>query len=1181
MCGDVIKRHVKGYLILILSFIIISSHLFITDFENKSILTVNASTTWTNNNNKSDFILGELNNVGLTSNGNLILKSNSSFYIEDTFVNNINISYSENLIFDNKVGVIRLNIINKTFGGKYIDSPSEIIKTNDGGYLIIGMKYVIGGRGTPEESKRAANEMAWLIKTDSTGKIEWNKMFGGNNVDWGSSVKKTTDGGYIIGGRTGSIGYGGYGDAWIIKTDNKGKEQWNKTYGQFYKDTANEIIQTSDNGYIFIGSTDNFGAGKSDIWLLKTDYQGNEQWNKTFGGSEDDFGSSFKNTKDGGFIITGKTWSYGNGDADIWLIKTNENGNMSWNKTFGGPNWDQSSKVIQTSDNGYAIVGATDNDLWLIKTDNNGNELWNVIYGNQYYDSGHSVIQLEDGNYIIVGLKEKGGVFKRNNWLLKLNKTGNILWERTYGGDNMDEGISIIQSNDNGFIIAGKTSSFSVGDHDIWLLRTNCSGNDKPVGKLVSNNILKNKIVSLINKFNYNCSLPNGTNIRIQFSQNNITWTNSKGTINDWDNLINGYNHLNLENLSLNDSNFYYKLSFYTKNNNYPELFDIGIQYSKYIENGTFISSPFSTYRETSWKTLNWDSHIPNGTEIKFQLRTSENQDYLSFKKFVGPNGNSATFYLNSGTSIWQGHEKDQWIQYKAFFSSKNREISPVLKNVSIIYNLLPQPLPIYPVNGEMINNSSPIFKWNFSDFDSYNQIAFQLLISDYISFKNIIYDTGEQSSSIFNWQFKEEIEDGIWYWKIRVKDNDGAWSFYSNPNKFYIDTKVPISELVSPLNNSFLNDFNFILGKSNDNINGSGLAKSEIIIINLNSKESWNGTSWNNLENWLTVTGNSTWHYIASDINWVSDSNYLIKSRAIDKANNIELPSFGITFMYDDIKPTPISIVINNASKYTNSGYLELTLAATDSGSGLSEMAFSTDNRNWTRWEKVNTTTIFYLSGSSFVGEKFVYFKVSDRAGNIGEPICDSIILDKIPPKASILINNNDKETTSTNVLLTLNGSDKTSGIDKMRFSTDDFIWHEWENFTNSKYFELSDGEGLKTIYFQVMDKAGNIGETVSDSINLTIDTDNDNIPDYKDNDDDNDNYLDKDEIKKGTDPLNPDDYPSDKKDEGLGIIMIGIIIIVIIIILFLLFLIMLKNKDKKEPIKDEQGFDEDVEEE
>lgn len=339
----------------------------------------------------------------------------------------------------------------------------------------------------------------WVLSLSAQAEvpaIQWEKTFGGINSDGGSSVQQTIDGGFIIAGVTASFGVGG-DDVYLIKTDPNGNTQWEKTFGGSDQDVGWSVHQTTDGGFIITGSTSSYGAGNSDVYLIKTDSAGNLVWQKTFGGSDRDVGYSVQQTTDSGYIITGYTRSFGAEYKDVYLIKTDPNGNSQWQKTFSGSDGGEGVSVQQTDDGGYIIAGSTlwyppeidpqaDIDVYLIKTEPNGNMQWQKTFGRIYYkddgsyfyedDWGLSVQQTFGGGFIITGGTTMWPEMY-NVYLIKTNSSGHLWWEKTFGDSNSDWGVSVQQTSNGGFIIAGNTHSFGSGDCDLYLIKTNSSGN--------------------------------------------------------------------------------------------------------------------------------------------------------------------------------------------------------------------------------------------------------------------------------------------------------------------------------------------------------------------------------------------------------------------------------------------------------------------------------------------------------------------------------------------------------------------------------------------------------------------------------------------------------------------------------------------------------------------------------
>ncbi len=220
---------------------------------------------------------------------------------------------------------------------------------------------------------------------------------------------------------------------------------------------------------------DQEGNASPSVFFTFEAIQACQSWSRTFGGSENDLAYSVQQTSDGGYILFGTTLSYGAGNYDFWLIKTDAEGNKEWERTFGGSDWDGGTSVQQTSDGGYILLGgsygAGDGDFWLIKTDAQGNKQWERTFGGSDIDWGWSVRQITDGGYILLGYTESYGTGKEDFWLIRTDAYGNKEWDRTFGGSESDWGYSVQQTEDGGYILLGCTSSYGAGGLDFWLIK--------------------------------------------------------------------------------------------------------------------------------------------------------------------------------------------------------------------------------------------------------------------------------------------------------------------------------------------------------------------------------------------------------------------------------------------------------------------------------------------------------------------------------------------------------------------------------------------------------------------------------------------------------------------------------------------------------------------------------------
>jgi hypothetical protein len=326
-----------------------------------------------------------------------------------------------------------LEMLNQTYGETTADYAYSLVATSDGGFALAGSTQP----PTIELLLKPAD--FWLVKTDANGVVEWNRTYGGAGFDVAYSLVATSDRGFALAGYTGSFGAGST-DFWLVKTDAYGNMMWNRTYGGAIGEVAFSLVATSDGGFALAGSTDSFGTGIDDFWLVKTDMYGNMEWSQTYGGANGDYVYSLVATSDGGYALAGDTKSFGTGYADFWLVKTDANGVVEWNQTYGRTGYDVVYSLVATSDGGYALSGYTDPysaeyaDFWLVKTDAYGNMMWNQTYGGAGIDSARSLVATSDGGFALAGSTDSFGAGDADFWLVKTDAYGNMKWNHTYGG---------------------------------------------------------------------------------------------------------------------------------------------------------------------------------------------------------------------------------------------------------------------------------------------------------------------------------------------------------------------------------------------------------------------------------------------------------------------------------------------------------------------------------------------------------------------------------------------------------------------------------------------------------------------------------------------------------------------------------------------------------------------------
>ena len=367
-------------------------------------------------------------------------------------------------------------IFSNTYNDASFDYGRYLIQTNDDGYLVAGNTSLLGDN--------YSNVL--MLKVDHTGEQVWRKDYTYSSNDRVNTVIELEDGSLVMAGFSTS-NTNSSKDLLIMRTDSEGNIEWQSLYGDTRDEIANSISSASDGGFIIAGEITNENTGNSSCYLLKVNNNGEFEWDRSFGGSLNDQGFFLISANDGGFVITGVTRSQNDSSGDLWLIKVNNTGEILWEKTFGGENFESGRSLQQTSDEGYIIVGQTESfgngnsDAYLLKTDSQGNEIWSRTYGGSGTDQGRYVVETLDQGYIISGYTDSyGSMGGFNFWLIKTDSNGDLEWQEYYGGSGDDRAFCGMQASDGGYAIVGQSNTGGSTGVDILLVKTDDIGNADP-----------------------------------------------------------------------------------------------------------------------------------------------------------------------------------------------------------------------------------------------------------------------------------------------------------------------------------------------------------------------------------------------------------------------------------------------------------------------------------------------------------------------------------------------------------------------------------------------------------------------------------------------------------------------------------------------------------------------------
>jgi hypothetical protein len=354
----------------------------------------------------------------------------------------------------------------RLYGGYGNEMAYSIDQALDGGYLMAGWTVSFGNGGAD----------FYLVRTDAQGVTLWTRTYGGSDDEIATSMKATPDGGAIIAGWTKSFGAGGSG-FYLVKTDQNGETLWTNTFGGAFEDTAKCVICTSDGGYTLCGSSNSLSGGdQSDVYVVKTDSLGQFEWDHHSGGIVDDGAASISQTRDGGYILAGRTGN-SDGNHNIYLEKLTSSGSTAWARAYTPGVDNQASSVIEATDGGFVVAGYAYNnptylDYLLMKVTSSGSPSWTHTYGTSKWEVAYDVKQTPDHGFVIAGSKWVT-LFPDTTQvgIVRTDSTGQMCWSYTYPIRTYDEGTSVTLTEDGNYALVGYACYGYPSSCDMCLLK--------------------------------------------------------------------------------------------------------------------------------------------------------------------------------------------------------------------------------------------------------------------------------------------------------------------------------------------------------------------------------------------------------------------------------------------------------------------------------------------------------------------------------------------------------------------------------------------------------------------------------------------------------------------------------------------------------------------------------------
>ena len=736
---------------------------------------------------------------------------------------------------------------------------------------------------------------------------DWIRTYGVSSNETATSMTNTTDGGYVIAGTT--VNANGNPHFWLIKTNSQGIAQWNKTYMDIASQnmtasTPHKVIQTSDGGYAIVGSSRNY-TDTTDFLLVKTDSSGNQQWNKTYAGPGNDEAFCLVQTSDSGYAIAGYTTSYymnaPYSSLDMWLVKTDAFGTAQWNQTYGGTNTDEAYYLVQTSDNGYAIAGCTTSyisyppylslDMWLVKTDRLGTTQWNITYGGTGDDIAYKIIVTRDGGYALAGETSSFGAGGIDIWLVKTSSSGNVQWNKTYGGtgDESRSSEPIIQTSDGGYALAAKTTSFGPSSGGMWLVKTDSTGN--------------------------------------------ITWNKTYG-LNSNDNCCSV--------TQAADGGYLIAGSIFSTVTGSYDFYLAKTLAEDIISPQTTLNLT-GTMGDNNWYTSNLRVNLTS-TDNRGVSQTGYSFDKIAWLNYTNPfditsEGNTTVYYNSTDLSL-------------------NTETT---KNATVKIDKTP-PQGSIIINDDAASTNTANVALKISATDLTSGVAQMHFSND-----NSNYSTWQPFVASSQWTLQEGSGTKIVY--AQFKDNAGLIS-QTYSDTIFLNQTQPKPD--TPPNTTINCD---AISNQNDWFTSK-------VTVTLTATDDYGscitGYSFDNV-NWLIYSG---------PFSITKEGQTTIYYNSTDSSQNIEQTRTE-SIKIDSVPPTG-AITINDNAKTTSTTNTILGITATDDTSGVAQMRFSNDNADYSTWQPFSTSYSWTLQEGN--GTKTVYTQFKDNAGLISQTYSDTI---------------------------------------------------------------------------------------------------------------------------------------------------------------------------------------------